>query len=118
MIYLLKLNIAIAIFYIAYRLLFANDTFFRNRRATLMGAIILSAIIPLTDVGLPESMMPKENSVTGIYATKVLPALTVTAGTETAATPDSGADTTRLLLAAYLAVQPCSQPGQYGAQQP
>lgn len=104
MIYLLKLNIAIAIFYIAYRLLFANDTFFRNRRATLMGAIILSAIIPLTDVGLPESMMPKENSVTGIYATKVLPALTVTAGTETAATPDSGADTTRLLLAAYLAV--------------
>lgn len=104
MIYLLKLNMAIAIFYIAYRLLFANDTFFRNRRATLMGAIILSAIIPLTDIGLPESMMPKENSVTGIYATKVLPALTVTAGTETAAAPDSGTDTTRLLLTAYLAV--------------
>lgn len=104
MIYLLKLNIAIAIFYMAYRLLFANDTFFRNRRATLMGVIILSAIIPLTDIGLPENMMPKENAVTDIYATKVLPALTVTAGTETAAAPDSGADTTRMLLAAYLAV--------------
>ena len=104
MIYLIKLNIAIAIFYIAYRLLFSNDTFFRNRRATLIGAIILSALIPLTNTSTPVDMALKENAVTDIYVTRVLPVLTVTAGTDTATTSGSGTDIARMLLAAYLSL--------------
>lgn len=107
MIYLIKLNIAIALFYFVYRMLFADDTFFRYRRFVLIAAMILSAVIPLMNIGIPESISPTGNTITDTYVTQVLPMLTVTADagtTGTIAETGNMTSTGRLLLAAYLAV--------------
>ena len=45
--YFLKVNIAIALFYLFYRLVFYNDTFWAARRFYLVFAILLSAMHPL-----------------------------------------------------------------------
>lgn len=50
--YLLKVNIALAAFYIAYRLLFRNDTFFRMRRFVLLGIYLTAFLYPLPDFSL------------------------------------------------------------------
>jgi len=44
--YFLKVNIAIALFYFFYRLVFYNDTFWATRRFYLMATILLSVIYP------------------------------------------------------------------------
>ena len=58
--YLLKANIALALFYAFYRLLFAQDTFFRLRRALLDGFWLLAFAYPLLDGSgwMPEEAMP------------------------------------------------------------
>jgi hypothetical protein len=45
--YFLKVNIAIALFYLFYRLVFYNDTFWSARRFYLVFTIVLSALHPL-----------------------------------------------------------------------
>jgi len=45
--YFLKVNIAIAMFYLFYRLVFYNDTFWGTRRFYLVVSILLSVIYPL-----------------------------------------------------------------------
>lgn len=45
-IYILKVNLAIAIFYLFYRLLFNRDTFFEIRRFFLLTLLLLSALYP------------------------------------------------------------------------
>ena len=50
MIYLLKINIAIALFYAFYRLFFYKDTFFTWRRTTLLCFFGVSALVPLLDM--------------------------------------------------------------------
>ena len=47
MIYLLKVNLAIALFYAFYRLFFYRDTFFGWRRAVLLSCMGISVLIPL-----------------------------------------------------------------------
>lgn len=49
MIYLFKVNIAIALFCVVYRAFYRKDTFFSMRRYVLLGALILSALYPLID---------------------------------------------------------------------
>lgn len=46
LIYLLKVNIAIALFYMFYRLFFANDTFWKTRRLYLLASIAISFAYP------------------------------------------------------------------------
>lgn len=46
LIYFLKVNIAIALFYLFYRLFFANDTFWGARRYYLISCVFLSAVYP------------------------------------------------------------------------
>jgi len=47
LIYFLKVNIAIALFYLFYRLVFYNDTFWLTRRFYLVVSILLSVVYPL-----------------------------------------------------------------------
>ena len=41
-IYFIKVNLALALLYITYRLLFRNDTFFGLRRITLLGMLLIA----------------------------------------------------------------------------
>jgi TonB family protein len=49
-IYLLKVNIAIALFYLFYRLFFAGDTFWKTRRLYLIFSLLLSFAYPLFSI--------------------------------------------------------------------
>ncbi len=48
--YLIKVIIAITVFFSIYRLLYRNDTFFSLRRIILLSMIVISVLYPLTDV--------------------------------------------------------------------
>lgn len=49
-IYLLKVNIAVALFYLFYRLFFAGDTFWKTRRFYLIFSILVSFTYPLLSI--------------------------------------------------------------------
>ena len=49
-IYLLKVNIAIALFYMFYRLFFAGDTLWRARRIYMLSAVLLSFAYPFFSI--------------------------------------------------------------------
>ena len=49
-VYLIKVNIAIALFYCVYRLLFQKDTFFQWKRIALLTIIFISFAYPATDL--------------------------------------------------------------------
>lgn len=75
-IYLLKVNIAIALFYMFYKLFFAGDTFWKTRRFYLTFSILLSFIYPsFSIVGWLEQSVPMQQLITN-YA--VLQEVTVT----------------------------------------
>jgi TonB family protein len=48
--YLLKVNLAIAVFYLVYRICYRSDTFFTLRRYLLLSVCIISGIYPLLDI--------------------------------------------------------------------
>ena len=48
-IYLLKVNVAICVFSLMYRLFYRRDTFFSMRRYLIQGMLMLSALYPLVD---------------------------------------------------------------------
>ncbi|MCD8269812.1 MAG: hypothetical protein LUD46_16020 [Parabacteroides sp.] len=48
--YFLKVNLALAILYICYRLLFRNDTFFQLRRFVLLSVYLIAFLYPLPDI--------------------------------------------------------------------
>jgi len=63
--YFLKVNIAIALFYLFYRLLFYNDTFWGARRFYLVFAILLSALHPFISLtGWLEKQEPMQAIMT------------------------------------------------------
>jgi TonB family protein len=79
--YFLEVNIAIALFYLFYRLFFAGDTFWKTRRYYMLFSILLSFVYPFLSV---ESWLQKQEPVQKMivdYAT--LPEFTVTAVQET-----------------------------------
>ena len=81
LIYFLEVNIAIALFYLFYRLFFAGDTFWKTRRYYMLFSILLSFVYPFLSV---ESWLQKQEPVQKLivnYAT--LPEFTVTAVRET-----------------------------------
>lgn len=49
-IYFLKVNIALAVFYITYRLIFHKDTFFQLRRFTLLAFFAIALIYPFWEI--------------------------------------------------------------------
>src|ERR1035437_3540591 len=73
--YFFKVNIAIALFYLFYRLFFAGDTFWKTRRYYLLSSILISFAYPLLSI---ENWLDKQESVKAIvvnYAT--LPEFTI-----------------------------------------
>lgn len=79
LIYFLKINAGIALFYAFYRLFFYKDTFFHWRRFALFGFFILSLVYPL--MNLQEWVKEQEPMVAmvDLYATVVLPEYSVEA---------------------------------------
>lgn len=78
MVYFLKVNVAIALFYAFYRLFFYKDTFFAWRRTALMCFFAVSAAVPLFNIQTwivqQEPMVPMAD----LYAAVVLPEITLT----------------------------------------
>jgi beta-lactamase regulating signal transducer with metallopeptidase domain len=66
LIYLIKVNIGMALFYMFYRLFFANDTFWKTRRLYLIFSILISFIYPVFSiVDWLQNQQPIQNLVTG-----------------------------------------------------
>ena len=70
-IYIVKVNIALAVFYLLYMLLFSKDTFLRLRRYYFLSAIIFSLVYPLftaTALGSLIDFSPKvEETQTSVF---------------------------------------------------
>jgi TonB family protein len=96
LIYFLKVNIAIALFYLFYRLAFYNDTFWKTRRFYLLFSILLSVVYPLISL---TGWLEKQEPMQAIMVNYVqLQGITVNA------TPASNLTIENILLAAYALV--------------
>lgn len=74
--YFLKVNIAIALFYLFYRLFFAGDTFWKTRRYYLLFSIFISFTYPFLSI---EHWLETQESVKAIVVNyALLPEFTVT----------------------------------------
>ena len=73
--YLLKLNIALILFFSFYKLMFTGDTFFSWRRATLIGVYLVAMLVPVMDFSVWLSNSEGMTSIANEYATVVLPAV-------------------------------------------
>lgn len=96
LIYFLKINAGIALFYAFYRLFFYKDTFFHWRRIALLGFFILSLVYPL--MNLQEWVKEQEPmvAIADLYTTVVLPEYSVEA------TPTTDWNSITLSTIAYL----------------
>lgn len=74
--YFLKVNLAIAILYMCYRLLFQSDTFFRLRRFTLLSVYLIAFLYQLPDISNWLSVRSGVTDVV-IYYSSILPKETV-----------------------------------------
>ena len=83
MVYFLKINVAIALFYAFYRLFFYKDTFFTWRRTALLCFFAVSAIVPLFNIQTWLEQQEPMAAMADLYATVVLPELTLTPQPET-----------------------------------
>ena len=91
LIYIVKVNIALAVFYLLYMLLFSKDTFIRLRRYYFLSAIIFSLFYPLFTVSALGSLVnfSKEESVateTSVYIGEVTMGEFIVEDTEVGAT--------------------------------
>lgn len=78
MIYFLKVNVAIALFYAFYRLFFYKDTFFAWRRTALMCFFAVSAAVPLFNIQTWIVQQEPMVAMADLYAAVVLPEITLT----------------------------------------
>ena len=69
--YLLKANIILALLYAFYRLFFYRDTFFKWRRATLLGILAVAVVAPLPWMQMWIGTLPTAHAV-GTFTTEVL----------------------------------------------
>lgn len=83
MVYFLKINVAIALFYAFYRLFFYKDTFFAWRRTALLCFFAVSAAVPLLDIQQWIVQQEPIAAMADLYAAVVLPELTLTPQPET-----------------------------------
>lgn len=83
MVYFLKINVAIALFYAFYRLFFYKDTFFAWRRTALLCFFAVSAAVPLLDIQQWIVQQEPMAAMADLYAAVMLPELTLTPQPET-----------------------------------
>ncbi len=69
--YFLQVNVALAVLYCAYRLLFQRDTFFRMRRFTLLAVYLIAFLYPLPDLSHWLSTQMGMSGVVTYYSTLV-----------------------------------------------
>jgi TonB family protein len=74
--YFLKVNIAIALFYLFYRLFFANDTFWKTRRIYLLASIGLSFVYPF--LSIQNWLQQQEPMQSMVYNYSMLPEIVIT----------------------------------------
>ncbi len=84
LIYLLKVNVAIAMFYAFYKLLLGRDTFFVWRRVVLISFIAVSLILPLLKVEDWMMLQAPVTELSMVYANVVLPEINLSQATESA----------------------------------
>jgi len=98
--YFLKVNIAIALFYIFYRLVFYKDTFWATRRFYLVFSIILSVAYPFISLS---AWLEKQEPIKAIITNYVqLNEITVTATPATPYTLENGLLVIYGLVSAFL----------------
>ena len=78
MVYFLKINVAIALFYAFYRLFFYKDTFFAWRRTALLCFFAVSTAVPLLNIQHWIVQQEPMAAMADLYAAVVLPELTLT----------------------------------------
>lgn len=81
LLYLLKVSVAMIVFYLSYILFFGRDTFYRRNRFLLVGILLLSVIIPLPgffNFSVADATSIRTNSVTSIILSGALIGETVT----------------------------------------
>lgn len=83
MMYLLKVNALIVVFYGFYRLLFVRDTFFAWRRSALLVMMVAALLLPLTEIGWWVESHHATANLQEAYREVMLPAVTVTGGSLT-----------------------------------
>lgn len=83
-IYYLKVNIAMALFYTFYRLFFRNDTFFGLRRITLLSIYFIAFLYPLADLSMWFTERQNFTELIQLYTTTVLPEVSTVAITHAA----------------------------------
>jgi TonB family protein len=81
--YLFKVNLSIAVFYLAYRIGYRSDTFFTLRRYLLLSVLIVSAIYPLLDISHWFRQNEMLNGISVIYV-QYLPVIANATPTEIA----------------------------------
>jgi TonB family protein len=97
LLYFLKVNIAIALFYLFYRLFFAGDTFWKARRYYLLFSILVSLGYPFLSI---ENWMQKQEPVQRIIVSYAsLPEIVVSPNRQT-----SSFTIENILLAIYFSV--------------
>lgn len=77
--YFVKVNLALALFFAFYRLVFYKDTFFQMRRFLLLGFYALAFLYPLFDMQEWIKDQPPMAEVIHMYSAILLPEATVTA---------------------------------------
>ncbi|MBR5698480.1 MAG: M56 family metallopeptidase [Prevotella sp.] len=78
MVYLLKVNVLLAVFYGFYRLLFVRDTFFGWRRVALLLMMAAAVLMPLVDISWWVASHEQTASLSEVYREVVLPTVTIT----------------------------------------
>lgn len=85
LVYFLKVNLALALLYICYRLLFRDDTFFRLRRGALLSIYLIAFLYPLPDLSGWLSTRTSVAGIVGYYSEWLPKETTPAASDETAA---------------------------------
>lgn len=55
-VYVLKSALCLAVLYLFYKLLLSRETFHRFNRVALLGVLVLSAVVPLAELGVPRPL--------------------------------------------------------------
>ena len=76
-IYLLKVNIGITLFYAFYKLFCNRNTFFNCRRIALLSFLFISFLYPILDIQDWAKEQSSMQTLAGYYATEILPEATV-----------------------------------------
>ncbi len=106
-IYFVKVNIAIALFYLIYRFVLAKDTFWNARRIYLVSSILLAAVYPFISLA---GWLEKQETVQVFMAGYInLKSLTVTAAPTSIFTLRNIVYAIYLSVAAFFVVRMCVQ---------